>query len=118
MIDEARFAEALRFLAARFNAPEPDAAIVRVMHGEAFGLATVATDEPAALFFVLARRPKVLRACWPIACTLFARNAALGVGSRLTASERELAALRLDVAMRRADFETVRAWFASRLETP
>lgn len=72
-------------------------------------------DAPAALFFGLASHPRAFPGAWALACRVYASGLAASLGFRLTAGEAELAALRMEIAQRRADCEAVKAWFHARL---
>ena len=80
--------------------------------------ATLAADAaaaaPAALFYVLTRRPRLLRSTWRPLPRLLAINQARVLGLRLLVEDAEWRELRLDIAEQLADWGAVRAWFLSR----
>lgn len=78
-------------------------------------LAANADDEPAALFFVLAKLPADLGEAWPGFPRVMARNHAVSLGLDLRATADELEALAWDVCLRGLAFKDVRAWFDARL---
>jgi hypothetical protein len=114
ILGEEAFLEALGFLARSHGVEPPNQPALRVAYREASKLAPDPSDQPAALFYSLARRPKALRGTWRLACVLFARNGARAIGRDLSATDAEPTSLRLDAAQG-APFDRVRAWFAARL---
>ena len=72
-------------------------------------------DEPAALFFALARHPKAFGDGWRRASETFPAGHAAALGLTLDASPIELADRRIAAYSGRAAFEDVRRWFALRL---
>jgi hypothetical protein len=73
-------------------------------------------DEPAAIFFAFARRPKICRGIWHQLPALLAVNQARAVGLRLDVSLETVARLRLDTVVDGATFEAVRDWFEKHLQ--
>ncbi len=72
-------------------------------------------DEPAALFYVLTRRPRAIGGLWRALPLLLSVNQAREGGLRVDATEEEWRSVRLDIVSRRASFGDVREWFAKRL---
>lgn len=72
-------------------------------------------DEPAALFFALARHPSAFGDGWRRASETFPSAHAAALGLTLDATPIELADRRIAVYSGRATFEEVRRWFALRL---
>jgi hypothetical protein len=83
---------------------------------EARALAMEPRDEPAALFYALARRPRVLREAWPVLPALLMLNHAGRLRLYLAAGDEELDRLRVAIVVQRLTFEHVREWFRARLE--
>ncbi len=88
---------------------------VRAAVQEARVLARWPVDEPAALFFAFAARPRAVPALNASLAVFLAREQALTLGLILEVSDSGLRALLTDVRSRVAGYEDVRAWFASRL---
>lgn len=82
---------------------------------EARSLASEAGDEPAALFYALARRPRGLRGMWRTLTTTLTLRALASSGMTLGHSPGELDTLRVAVAMQTATYDDVRRWFAARV---
>lgn len=72
-------------------------------------------DEPAALFFALARHPDAFEGGWRASTETFPLALAHQLGFTLSASPLELADLRVRIYAGRATWNDVRAWFAARL---
>lgn len=72
-------------------------------------------DEPAALFFALARHPDAFEGGWRAASEAFPVALAHQLGLRLATSPLELANLRVHIYAGRAGWDDVRAWFRARL---
>jgi hypothetical protein len=77
--------------------------------------AGVERDEPAALFFALARHPSAFEDGWRVACEVLPMARAATLGQRLDATAFELADLRLAAYAGRKDYDSIRTWFADRL---
>lgn len=99
------------------RAPNPQ--VIDLALAEASELATEIEDEPAALFYALARRPRGLGDAWGTTIVLLAANHArlcrTGFGSgpeELT----ELDRLRVAIVVQRLSFEHVRRWFRARMK--
>ena len=108
-------ATAHAFLARRLGLPGAlDDRGVRAALALAATLVVVPADEPAAVFFALARFPKALGAAARALPILFAVNLTRAQGTRLDVREHELAALYLPIRTKTMPFDQVRAWFAAR----
>ncbi len=108
------------FVARRFRLSEPlNTEAVAAALSEARRLAQARErDEPAALFYALARRPRALRGAWRVLPRLLAVNQARDLGLCLNVADEDLSSLRLGIVTRTATFEHVRQWFAERLVLP
>jgi hypothetical protein len=72
-------------------------------------------DEPAALFYAFACRPKAFLGGWRVAAFLLAKNHASDLGLRIVATPEEIADMRHRMAWSdRPSFDEVRDWFAAR----
>ena len=85
------------------------------MRCEAVDLARDRSDEPAAIFYSLARNPQT----YPpqgrnVMTTLLTLNAVASVGLHLAATPYELDRLRLAIARESLGWRKVQRWFASR----
>lgn len=104
-----------RFLALRHKyGGELNEAGIRAALVDARALALRLEDEPAAIFFALASRPKALGGSWRTLPALMAMNMAAERGLPLRASLEDYAALLVPIATRTLDFDTVSRWFAAR----
>lgn len=82
---------------------------------EAAALAQNPQDEPAALFYALARRPKALMDAWGPLTELIALNHARFLGSPLTVEAPDLLRqLCMALVSGRASWEDTRAFFVAR----
>lgn len=88
---------------------------VRAAVQEARVLGRWPVDEPAAIFFAFAARPRAVPALNASLAAFLAREQALALGLSLEVSDSELRGLLTDVRSRVAGYEDVRAWFAARL---
>lgn len=77
-------------------------------------LAPREADEPAALFFALAKLSGPLGQAWPLFPVLMGRNHAAGLGVVLRATNEELEELAWDVCLEGLTFQAVREWFRER----
>jgi hypothetical protein len=110
---------AYRFLAARYGFSRGlTEAGVRAALDEARDLATVERDEPAALFFALARRPRSLGGAWRVLSALVALNHAVTLGLALDATPQDLEPLYVPIASRTLGYTEVQSWFAQRTRAP
>jgi hypothetical protein len=101
------------FFARRRGGSTPEAGAVQEAVDDARRLAEGRErDEPAALFYVLAKAPSL---GWRTFVEQAAMNHAHALRLRLEYGAVDLADLRLDVAEGRVTFEDVRAWFEARL---
>jgi hypothetical protein len=89
---------------------------VRAALDDARRLATTEGDEPAALFFALASRPKSLGGAWRLLPALVALNHASRIGLRLRVNPRDFEPLYMPLVSRELTYEDVRAWFTERVE--
>ncbi len=108
---------ALPFLARRFGLPEATEATTRAIHAaieEARDLATNEADEPAAMFYALARRPSGLREWWPAICRVLPISMLTRSDRTLRHDEDEIHRLRLGVVIGTTTLDDVRTWFAAR----
>ena len=107
--------EGFGLLARRYRWPgDLNARVIADAIGEARALATDERDEPAAVFFAFARRPKALRQAWPLLPRFLAASVAAGLTMTIRATPEDFTTLRLAIAERRATYEDVRRWFAER----
>ena len=78
-------------------------------------LATSPADEPAALFFALAKPPGSRSEAWPRFPRVMGRNHAHNSGFFLVTSDEELEDLAWDICLEGRTYEHVRDWFRKRL---
>ena len=78
---------------------------------EARELAKTPADEPAALFFAFARRPRAFPSGWRVLPRLLAGVHCQRAGLRLQADADELDQLRARIVVARVSFEQVKNWF-------
>jgi hypothetical protein len=110
---------AYRFLAGRYGfSRRLSEAGVRAALDDAKELATIERDEPAALFFALARRPRSLGGAWRVLSALVALNHAAALGLSLDANPRDLGPLYMPIVSRALGYAEIRAWFAARTLAP
>jgi hypothetical protein len=103
------------FVARRYGrAPLCDVFAVSACFARAAELAERPADEPAAVFFALASRRQAFPFASKLMACLVARSQATANGFTLGATAEELDALSNAVLYYRADWPTVRAWFAAR----
>lgn len=81
---------------------------------EARELATSESDEPAALFYAFARRPKALPGGWRVMPRLLAGRQCQRLGLSLNATAQQTDMLRSKIVFGKLDFNQVREWFRSR----
>lgn len=93
----------------------PSEKAIRAAVTEARDLARWGLDEPAAVFFAFARRPRAIPTLNASLSTFLAIEQARSLGVSLIATREELQVLRTRVLSREASFEDVRAWFAERM---
>lgn len=114
--DAGEIAAGWPFVARRLGLePEFSSRAVVAAIAHARELAADPADEPAAVFFAFACRPRAFPGGWRAMSALLAFNQAAERGRRLRASRDDLDALCTMVATRSATFEAVRDWFAARL---
>ena len=106
------------FLAQRYRLADRTISIagVRAALAEAQTLAEVEADEPAALFYGFARRPRITRGAWMVLATALAVSQAHQMGLVLATEPGDLRRICTEIAGG-APFGTVRDWFAARLVT-
>lgn len=88
---------------------------VRAAVQEARSLARWPVDEPAAVFFAFARRPRCIPALNATLAAFLARDQIERIGVSLVATDRDLHDLRMHVLSRSVTFDDVRDWFAERM---
>ena len=101
--------------ACRCRRAELTAGELRAALEDAARLAPDAHDEPASLFYALARMPGPLDETWPAYPRLMGRNHARNLGLELDASGDELDELAWTVCLDGLSFEQVRQWFRERM---
>jgi hypothetical protein len=93
------------------RAGEVSRAAVEAAVQEARDLARAPTDEPAALFYAFARRPRALLGGWRLMPRLLAGMHCQRVGLRLEAGADELDQLRARIIVTGVPFREVSEWF-------
>lgn len=88
---------------------------VRAAVQEARALARWPIDEPAALFFAFAQRPRAVPKLSAKTALFLARDQVRALGLGLSVADDELRELRMRIVERRVTYEDVRAWFAERI---
>ena len=83
---------------------------------EAADLARVETDEPPALFYAFARRPRAILGGWRVMPRLLAGMHCRRLGLRLNADADSLDRLRAQVVATDLAFDDVRSWFRKHSE--
>ena len=112
----AQIAAAYRFVARRYGVDaEPDALALEKAVKEAVALVRRQRDEPAALFFALARRQRALPGLWTPVVGLLVSNHVRTIGLELNGDARDLLPLYVPIARGAMRFEEVLGWFEARL---
>jgi hypothetical protein len=112
-------ADAYAFVARRYGVTaKPDLAAIEAAVTEATSLAVRADDEPAALFFALARRPRALPGLWTAVVGVLVLNHARSLDLAFAGDARDLLPLFVPVARGVMSFPEVSAWFETRLAPP
>ena len=107
---------AYAFVARRYRVTvKPDRGPIQDATSEARALTVDVTDEPAALFFALARRPRGLPGLWTSVVTVLVVNHARSLGLALAGDARDLLPLFLPVARGAFAFPELRIWFREHL---
>jgi hypothetical protein len=88
---------------------------VRAAVQHARSLAREPIDEPAAMFFAFAARPRAVPSAGLQLAIFLARDQAEQLGIRLDASDEQLRDLRMRVLTRAAGWDDVRDWFAQHI---
>lgn len=105
------------FLARRYGLTRParhDLVADAVTHAQQ--LAEKDVDEPAALFYALARRQGAFPGLWTLATALYAFNHAPTVGLRVRSPLTQTRPLFLPVLTNALPYEAILKWFAERHE--
>jgi hypothetical protein len=105
-------AEAYVFVARRYGvSASPNTQLIGTATKEASVLAATPHDEPAALFFALARRQRAFPGLWTAVVGLLIVNHARNVGLRFEGEAKDLLPMFVPIARGSMHFEEVRAWF-------